>query len=51
MDRDGSGKIEAAHVYNLYNMSLHRELFEGTKTKDEVLADYFHSFDGVRENK
>ena len=50
MDRDGSGKIEAADVYNLYDVSQHREFIEGTKTKDEILADFLNSFDGVKGN-
>lgn len=50
MDRDGSGQIDASDVYHLYDVSQHREFIEGTKTKDEILADFLNSFDGVRGN-
>jgi Ca2+-binding EF-hand superfamily protein len=50
MDRDGSGKVEAADIYQLYDVSQHREFIEGTKTKDEILADFLNSFDGVKGN-
>lgn len=50
MDRDGSGQIEAKDVAHLYDVSQHREFIEGTKTKDEILADFLNSFDGVKGN-
>lgn len=50
MDRDGSGKIEASDVSHLYDVSQHREFIEGTKTKDEIMADFLNSFDGVKGN-
>ena len=50
MDRDGSGQVEAKDVYELYDVSQHREFIEGTKTKDEILADFLNSFDGVKGN-
>lgn len=50
MDRDGSGQVDAADVYQLYDVSQHREFIEGTKTKDEILADFLNSFDGVKGN-
>ena len=50
MDRDGSGQIEAKDVFHLYDVSQHREFIEGTKTKDEILADFLNSFDGVKGN-
>lgn len=50
MDRDGSGKIEAKDIAHLYDVSQHREFIEGTKTKDEILADFLNSFDSVRGN-
>lgn len=50
MDRDGSGQVEAKDVAHLYDVSQHREFIEGTKTKDEILADFLNSFDGVKGN-
>lgn len=50
MDRDGSGQIEAKDIAHLYDVSQHREFIEGTKTKDEILADFLNSFDGVKGN-
>lgn len=50
MDRDGSGQIDAKDIGHLYDVSQHREFIEGTKTKDEILADFLNSFDGCRGN-
>jgi len=50
MDRDGSGQIEAKDIAHLYDVSQHKEFIEGTKTKDEILADFLNSFDGVKGN-
>jgi len=50
MDRDGSGQIEAKDIAHLYDVSQHREFIEGTKTKDEILAEFLDSFDGVKGN-
>lgn len=50
MDMNGSGQIEAKDVYALYDVSQHREFIEGTKTKDEIMADFLNSFDGCKGN-
>jgi len=50
MDRDGSGKIEGKDISHLYDVSQHRDFIEGTKTKEEIVAEFLNSFDGCQGN-
>ena len=40
--------IEAFNVFNLYDLYQHRKFIEGNKVKDNILAHFLNSFNGVK---
>ena len=40
--------FESSGVYNLNDVSEHREFIEGNKAKDKILTNFLNSFDGVK---
>lgn len=50
LDKDGSGVISGKDIAHLYDVSHHKEFKEGTMTKDQVIAEFLDSFDGMKGN-
>lgn len=50
LDLNGSGEITADDVMHLYDVSSHKDLLEGTKTKEEIIGEFLDNFDGPRGN-
>lgn len=50
MDKDNSGKLTTADISQVFDVTNNQDFQEGTKTKEEILADFLNSFDGMRGN-
>ena len=50
LDKDGSGVINGKDIAHLYDVSHHKEFQEGKVTKEEVIAEFLNSFDGMKGN-
>jgi Ca2+-binding EF-hand superfamily protein len=50
LDKDESGVINGKDISHLYDVSHHKEFQEGKVTKEEVIAEFLNSFDGMKGN-
>mmetsp|Transcript_27035 Transcript_27035/g.23864 ORF Transcript_27035/g.23864 Transcript_27035/m.23864 type:complete len:303 (+) Transcript_27035:15-923(+) len=50
LDKDGSGQVTVGDVNHLYDPSHHKDFIDGTKSKEEVIAEFLDSFDGAKGN-
>jgi hypothetical protein len=46
MDEDGSGEITIADIKRKYNVKMHPDFISGSKSEDELLAEYLSKFEG-----
>jgi len=51
LDRDGSGAIDIRDLQGVYNAKMHPEVKRGTKTEQEVLAEFLDTFEIHNNNK
>jgi Ca2+-binding EF-hand superfamily protein len=50
LDKDGSGEITSEDIAGVYDVSQNKDFLDGTKTKEEILAEFLNEFDGPSGN-
>lgn len=50
MDKNGSGTITVSDIASIYDVSKNPEFLEKRLTKDQILANFLHQFEGPHSN-
>lgn len=50
MDKNGSGTITVSDIASIYDVSKNPEFLEKRLTKDQILSNFLHQFEGPHSN-